>query len=144
MTIKELEKALLNSYSKDLCYEKVRNHWTEENKALGMCAITTLIINDYFKGQIAKIKVDGISHYFNIIDNKIIDLTKTQFKSEIDYKDYKIVHRNDILTEDTKNRYQRLKKKVIKELLQKIDKEVYQCTLCQNLVEKFPNSNTYF
>ena len=107
-------------------------------------SLKTLIINDYFKGQIAKIKVDGISHYFNIIDNKIIDLTKTQFKSEIDYKDYKIVHRNDILTEDTKNRYQRLKKKVIKELLQKIDKEVYQCTLCQNLVEKFPNSNTVF
>lgn len=144
MKIKQLQQALLNSYSQDLCYEKVRNHWTEENKALGMCAITALIVNDYFKGQIAKIKVDGISHYFNIIDNKIIDLTKTQFKSEIDYKDYKIVHRNDILTEDTKNRYQRLKKKVIKELLQKIDKEVYQCTLCQNLVEKFPNSNTVF
>lgn len=144
MKIKQLQQALLNSYSKDLCYEKIRNHWTEENRTLGMCAITALIINDYFKGQIAKIKVDGISHYFNIIDNKIIDLTKTQFKSEIDYKDYKIVHRNDILTEDTKNRYQRLKKKVIKELLQKIDKEVYQCTLCQNLVEKFPNSNTVF
>ena len=144
MKIKQLQQALLNSYSQDLCYEKVRNHWTEENRTLGMCAITTLIINDYFKGQIAKIKVDGISHYFNIIDNKIIDLTKTQFKSEIDYKDYKIVHRNDILTEDTKNRYQRLKKKVIKELLQKIDKEVYQCTLCQNIVERFPNSNTVF
>ena len=144
MKIKQVQQALLNSYSKDLCYEKVRNQWTEENKELGMCAITALVVNDYFKGDIAKIKVDGISHYFNIIDNKIIDLTKTQFKSEIDYKDYKIVHRNDILTEDTKNRYQRLKKKVIKELLQKIDKEVYQCTLCQNLVEKLPNSNTVF
>ena len=87
MKIKQLQQALLNSYSQDLCYEKVRNHWTEENKALGMCAITALIVNDYFKGQIAKIKVDGISHYFNIIDNKIIDLTKNQFKSEIDYKD---------------------------------------------------------
>ena len=144
MKIKQVQQALLNSYSKDLCYEKVRNQWTEENKELGMCAITALIVNDYFKGNIAKIKVDGISHYFNIIDNKIIDLTKNQFKSEIDYKDYKIVNRNDLLTEDTKNRYQSLKKKVIKELLQKIDKEVYRCTLCQNLVEKFPNSNTVF
>ena len=55
MTIKELEKALLNSYSKDLCYEKVSDKWTEENKALGMCAITALIVNDYFLGEIAKI-----------------------------------------------------------------------------------------
>ena len=144
MTIKELKRALLNSYSQDLCYEKVRNNWTEENKTLGMCAITALIVNDYFKGDIAKIKVEGISHYFNIIDNKIIDLTKKQFKSEINYKNYKIVNRNDILTEDTKNRYQRLKEKVIKELLQRIDQEVYQCTLCQNFVEKFPNSNIVY
>ena len=144
MTIKELERALLNSYSKDFCYEKVRNHWTEENKTLGMCAITALIVNDYFKGDIAKIKVEGISHYFNIIDNKIIDLTKNQFKNEIDYKDYKIINRNDLLTEDTKNRYQTLKEKVIKELLQRVDQEVYQCTLCQNFVEKFPNSNTVY
>ena len=109
-----------------------------------MCAITALIVNDYFKGDIAKIKVEGISHYFNIIDNKIIDLTKNQFKNEIDYKDYKIINRNDLLTEDTKNRYQTLKEKVIKELLQRVDQEVYQCTLCQNFVEKFPNSNTVY
>ena len=144
MTIKKLERALLNSYSQELCYEKVRNHWTEENKTLGMCAITALVVNDYFKGDIAKIKVEGISHYFNIIDNKIIDLTKNQFKSTIDYKDYKIINRNDLLTEDTKNRYQSLKEKVIKELLQRIDQEIYQCTLCKNLVEKFPNLSTVY
>lgn len=72
MTIKELEKALLNSYEKELCYEKVRKNWTEENKTLGMCAITSLIVNDYFKGDMAKIKVDGISHYFNIINDSMI------------------------------------------------------------------------
>ena len=109
-----------------------------------MCAITALVVNDYFKGDIAKIKVEGISHYFNIIDNKIIDVTKNQFKSTIDYKDYKIVNRNDLLTEDTKNRYQSLKEKVIKELLQRIDQEIYQCALCKNLVEKFPNLSTVY
>ena len=144
MTLKELKKALLKSYSKNLCYEKIRDKWIEENKTLGMCAITALVVNDYFKGNIAKIKVNGISHYFNIIDNKIIDLTKNQFKKEIDYKDYKLVNRKDILTEDTKNRYQRLKEKVIKILLQEIDKKVNKCLLCQNLVEKFPNSNTVY
>ena len=144
MTLKELKKALLKSYSKNLCYEKVRDKWTEENKTLGMCAITALVVNDYFNGEIAKIKVDGISHYFNIINNDIIDLTASQFKNIIDYKDYKLVNRKDILTEDTKNRYQRLKEKVIKILLQEIDTRVNKCLLCQNLVEKFPNSNTVY
>ena len=70
MKIKQLQQALLKSYSKDLCYEKVRDEWTEENKTLGMCAITSLVVNDYFKGDIAKIKVDKTSHYFNMIDIK--------------------------------------------------------------------------
>ena len=112
MTIKELEKALLNSYEKELCYEKVRENWTEENKTLGMCAITSLIVNDYFKGEIAKIKVDGISHYFNIINDSIVDLTASQFNEKIDYKDYKIINREDVLTEDTNNRYKKLKEKI--------------------------------
>lgn len=44
-----------------------------------MCAITSLIINDYFGGDICKIYVDGINHYFNLIENNIVDLTKEQF-----------------------------------------------------------------
>ena len=70
-----------------------------------MCAITSLIINDYFGGVICKIYVDGISHYFNLIGDKIIDLTSSQFNHEMDYKDYQIIDRKNILTEDTKNRY---------------------------------------
>ena len=144
MTLKELEKALLNSYSKELCYEKAKDNWTEENKTLGMCAITALVVNDYFKGDITKIKVDKTSYYFNIINNKIMDLTRNQVKKEIEYKDYKIVNRKDIIIEDTKNRYQRLKEKVTKVLLQEINKKVNKCLLCQNLVEKFPNSNAVY
>ena len=116
MTLKELEKALLNSYEKELCYGTVRENWTEENKTLGMCAITSLIVNDYFKGEIAKIKVDGISHYFNIINDSIVDLTASQFNKKIDYKDYKIINREAILTDDTNNRYKKLKEKVTKKI----------------------------
>ena len=144
MTIPQLEKALLNSYSKDLCYEKVQENWTEENKTLGMCAITSLIVNDYFNGDIAKMKVEGISHYFNIINNKIIDLTSSQFKNKIEYKNYKIVDRKSLLIPDTKTRYEKLKIKVINYLLKELDNKVNKCNLCQNLVEKFPNSNTVY
>lgn len=144
MSINELKKILYSCYSKELCYPKVKNDWTEKNKSLGMCAITTLIVNDYFGGEICKIHVDGISHYFNLINNKIIDLTFSQFKCEVDYKNYKIVDRKTILNEDTKKRYILLKGKVQNELLRQIDDKVYDCYSCRELVEKFPNVQTVF
>ena len=144
MNIKTIKKALLECYSKDLCYYKVKDKWNENNKCLGMCAITSLIINDYFGGDICKIHVDGISHYFNIIDNKVVDLTSSQFNYEINYNDYQIIDRNKMLTKGTKQRYNKLKSKLINKLLSEIDKEVYNCHKCENLVEKFPNDKTVF
>ncbi|HAB67156.1 MAG TPA: hypothetical protein DCE23_07295 [Firmicutes bacterium] len=144
MNIENIQKALLECYSKDLCYPKIQNYWNENNKCFGMCAITSLIINDYFDGDICKIHVDGISHYFNLIDNKIIDLTSSQFNHEIDYNDYQIMDKQKMLTDDTKNRYNILKTGLIKELLKQIDEKVYSCKSCDKLVDKFPNDATVF
>lgn len=144
MNIKNIQKVLLECYSKDLCYPKIQDDWDESNKCFGMCAITSLIVNDYFDGDICKIYVDGISHYFNLIDNKIIDLTSSQFNHNIDYKDYQIIDRQKILTGDTKNRYKILKAKLIKELLKQVDEKVYSCKSCDKLVDKFSNDATVF
>lgn len=144
MNIKNIQKVLLECYSKDLCYPKVQCDWNENNRCFGMCAITSLIINDYFGGDICKIYVDGISHYFNLIENNIVDLTKNQFNREMDYKDYKIMDREKILTDDTKNRYITLKARLINKLLRQVDKKVYSCKSCDKLVDKFPDDVTVF
>lgn len=144
MNIKNIQKVLLECYSKDLCYPKVQCDWNENNRCFGMCAITSLIINDYFGGDICKIYVDGIIHYFNLIENNIVDLTKDQFNHEMDYKDYKIMDREKILTDDTKNRYITLKARLINKLLRQVDKKVYSCKSCDKLVDKFPNDVTVF
>ena len=107
--LNELSNKLYLCYTKELCYPKAAPNWSNNNKYYGMCAITSLIVNDYFDGEICKIYVDGISHYFNLIDNKIIDLTSKQFSHTINYTDYKIVKRTDILTSDTISRYNLLK-----------------------------------
>lgn len=127
MNIENIQKVLLECYSKNLCYPKVQDDWSEFNKCFGMCAITSLIIHDYFGGDICKIHVDGIGHYFNLIDNKIIDLTSSQFNHEIDYKDYQIIDRQKILTNDTKNRYDTLKSRLIKALLKQVDEKKLIC-----------------
>lgn len=114
MNLEIIKELLLECYSKDLCYPKVQETWNDNNKCFGMCAITALIINDYFGGDICKIYVDGISHYYNLIENKIVDLTSSQFNHEIDYNDYQIIDRKTILTTDTKNRYNILKERLNK------------------------------
>lgn len=144
MNIENIKEILLECYSKDLCYPKVQNEWNDDNKCFGMCAITSLIINDYFGGDICKIYVNGISHYFNLIEDKIIDLTSSQFNCEIDYKDYQIVNREKILTDDTKHRYNVLKERLINKLLKQVDQEVFDCKSCDKLVDKFPNDTTVF
>ena len=144
MNIENIQKVLLKCYSKDLCYSEVKDYWNDNNKCFGMCAITSLVINDYFGGLICKIHVDGISHYFNLIEGQIVDLTSSQFSHEIDYKDYQIIDRKKLLTEDTKNRYNLLKSRLIKILLTQIDEKIYSCKSCGLLVDKFPNDATVF
>lgn len=144
MSIENIQKTLLECYSKELCYSKVQDDWSEFNKCCGMCAITSLIVNDYFGGDICKIYVDGISHYFNLIENKIVDLTSSQFNNELNYNNYQIIDRQKILIDDTKNRYTILKSRLIKKLLKQVDEKVYSCNTCAKLVDKFPNDATVY
>lgn len=110
MTIELLQKYLYKIYSKDTCYPLCRDNWNEDNPTLGHCAIVTLIINDYFGGEIYKIKVDGISHYFNVIDNNIVDFTASQFNKKINYNDKIKKDRVEMLQDaDTILRYETLK-----------------------------------
>lgn len=141
MKLDKLEKILINIYSKETCYPDCKEQWNIDNKTLGHCAIVALLINDYFGGNICKIKINGISHYFNIINDKIIDFTSDQFKvDKIDYSNYVIKTREEVLNnEDTNERYQLLKLKV---KLNLIDEKIQNCSLCSNMVEKFPNSKT--
>lgn len=108
-----------------------------------MCAITSLIINDYFGGDICKNYVEGVSHYYNLIEDKIIDLTSSQFYCDIDYKNYQVVDKK-ILTDDTKHRYNVLKERLVNKLLKQVDEEVFNCKSCDKLVDKFPNDTTAF
>ena len=112
MNLYTLKKILFECYSKDLCYPKIEKEWSEKNRYLGMCAITALIVNDYFGGDICKIHVGDFSHYFNLLDSKIIDLTVEQFGEKISYDNYLVISRDQVLIENTTIRYNILKQKV--------------------------------
>ena len=79
--INELEKILEKSWTKETSADP--ENWIPENPSWGQCAVTACIVNDYFGGKIVWTNVNiagqDISHYFNNIDGKEIDLTRKQF-----------------------------------------------------------------
>lgn len=140
MTIEQIEKTLMSVYSKDMCYPSCRDNWCSDNRKLGHCAVVSLLLNDYFGGEIYKIKVNDVSHYFNVINNEVVDLTADQFDKCIDYSNKVKKGRNEIISDsDTLYRYNLLK---IKLELSLVDQDIHKCNLCGDMIEKFPNSKT--
>ena len=114
MDIKKLKEILLSNWSKETCSPGSKDEWSMENPSLGQCAITSLIVNDLYGGKIMRCVIDSGSHYYNLINNKIVDLTVEQFLGKIpEYKTGEERSRDYLLSnEDTKNRYLLLKKKI--------------------------------
>lgn len=73
--------------------------WSIGNPSYGQCAISALALQKIMGGELAKLILDnGDSHYFNIIDGNVYDLTADQFQSPIDYSSYEIVSKDLLLS----------------------------------------------
>ena len=112
MGIEQLKQLLSLSWTRETCSPGLSSEWNEENSSLGQCAITALIVNDFFGGKIMRCMASSGSHYYNLIEDKIFDLTVEQFLGEIpQYEDGEERTREYLLNnEDTKNRYLLLNK----------------------------------
>lgn len=78
----ELKLALKKSWTQES--SSTPKKWTSHNPACGQCAVTALIVNDYFGGDILwtnAVLPNGkkISHFFNKIEYIEKDFTKIQF-----------------------------------------------------------------
>jgi len=126
MLLTELQEALQKSWCKETAYDA--GDWSKENPAIGQCAVTALIVNDYFGGEIVwaeAVQPDGrkISHYFNLIDGKEVDITRTQFpegtiipQGAAKTKEFKTTREFMLSNDNTKKRYEVLKELVSKRL----------------------------
>lgn len=110
MDISLLNQLLKLSWKQETCSPSLKSAWQKENPSLGQCAITSLIVNDLFGGKIMRCMTSTGSHYYNLIDNKVIDLTVDQFFGEIPkYEEGEERTREYLLNnEDTKKRYEKL------------------------------------
>ena len=94
VNLTELKKAIEVSWSAETSF--VPDEWSEDNPARGQCAVTALIVQDYFGGKIRKCDVVGgaDSHFFNELPNgEIVDLTRIQFPEDTQFEHEKVTDR---------------------------------------------------
>lgn len=107
MDIKDVKWIIEKSWSRDTCYSEIREEWSQGDPSYGQSLVTTLFIYDLFSGEIIRCSSSIGDHYYNQIDDKIIDLTKSQFHGEsILYGHGEVVDREELLEkDDNRKRY---------------------------------------
>jgi len=120
--LEELTAAVSNAWSAETSASP--DEWSVDNPALGQCAVTACVVQDYMGGDILNSVVtlpDGSadSHYYNLIDEEEIDLTKQQFPHGSAFSDGQPKTKGFASTRDyclsynaTRRRYEALRAKV--------------------------------
>lgn len=110
--------AIEKSWGKDTAYRKDAPFWSPKNPARGQCAITALIVNDYYGGQIySGVSDTGIYHYWNVVNGNKVDLTEKQFETKLVFSNTKEWERGALLaTGDVLERYITLKERFEKNM----------------------------
>jgi hypothetical protein len=122
-TLQQLTSALHEAWDEKTGYAGV-GEWTPNNPARGQCVTSSLVVQDYFGGEIVRyeVKAENIdeTHYFNILeDGTILDTTGQQYKvavsmkpKPVDLQGYLNVREKRLADKETNYRYSLLKSRV--------------------------------
>ncbi|OGL24216.1 hypothetical protein A2791_04965 [Candidatus Saccharibacteria bacterium RIFCSPHIGHO2_01_FULL_46_30] len=121
-TLQILTKAIQDSWSAETAYNA--NNWSRENKARGQCVVSSLVVQDYFGGDLIRYEIsEGAlreTHYMNRLDDgTIIDTTNSQYRSPVGMRlkptalgDFTSLREKRLDDKSTADRYTLLKKRV--------------------------------
>jgi hypothetical protein len=109
---RRLRLILRNAWSAETSVDPAR--WSPDNPAYGQCAVTAIVVQDDLGGTIWRCRVNGVSHYFNVLDgDRVFDLTKEQFPLDAVESDLSLSSRDYVLSfEGTRVRYEVLKSRL--------------------------------
>jgi hypothetical protein len=119
VSITVLESILGKAWSRETSSEP--KAWSSANSAIGQCAVTALVVQDFLGGHLLRGKVGSVSHYWNLLPSgQQVDLTIGQFgTSKPTIRDIAGRTRDYVLSfPETQVRY-----KVLIERVQKYDRE---------------------
>lgn len=100
------------------CAPRLRNNWSEQNKTLGQCSITSFLVQDIFGGDVYGVPLkEGGFHCYNVVDGVKFDLTSEQFSEKLIYDDLHPQSREVHFADGEKfERYTYLKQELLKVL----------------------------
>jgi len=111
MELKKLEEAIAESWEIDTCYPPWQDRWSEENPALGQCAVTSLVVQDYLGGELVYCMHNH--HYWNRLPSgKEIDFTRQQFPEGTQVCADSLRGREELLSGEIVERYEILRMRV--------------------------------
>lgn len=61
----------------------VNSDWSEEKPYIGQSAVTALLCQKWFGGDICSMSFSSKTHYFNIIEGVVIDLTRSELQDDL-------------------------------------------------------------
>ena len=115
--------------------------WTPSNPAHGQCAMTALVVNDFFGGKFLKVVAtypNGkvVSHFYNELESGIVDLTRSQFPEGTKFSAAEYRSRERVLSNPvTAKKYKVLKKRVLMRL-KNLSKKMATLYLAHPLVDR--------
>ena len=130
--VRTLYKDLMQVWCIETCSPRLRPQWSEENKTLGQCTITSFLVQDLFGGKVYGVPLpEGGFHCFCVVDMDVNDAENysTDFRSVICFGTARVV-------EDEEEYYKALEDLTIKfsgdvhtheEIVRQIDIERAQC-----------------
>lgn len=85
--------------------------WSPAHPAMNHCSVTSLVVQDYFGGEILCTKTVGGNHFYNLIGTVKWDLTASQFLEPIPYDDL-LTSRDSALADTTNEKYALIKQRL--------------------------------
>lgn len=103
----------INDYISIDLYNLIRLSWLEDTSncellwpiSIGQCEVTSLLIKELLGGKIMKCQSVRGNHYYNLINNKIIDLTSDQYDLGEEPLYVESIEESPILDEELLERY---------------------------------------
>lgn len=121
-SLEQVIDALRHSWS----YETTFDHpgWSEQNPARGQCQVSSLVMQDYFGGELRRYQVlgEGLDerHYCNVLDGGVvIDTTASQYTTPVqltilpvELGEFASIRDKRLSDDETRGRYELLAQKV--------------------------------
>lgn len=118
LSIEDFENILRQSWSKETCYEIFKKDWSEKLPELGQCYISARLFQEFFGGDILKVKdKNNESHFWNKLNNIEYDFTINQYRNG---KEDLHLENTKIVKEDSNNERLNILRDKVNALKQKL------------------------